>query len=94
MRMRKGKNTTESTIRRLATKKSYLLKTVPLLITSERIYDIRCKVVHTKSLEDGGGEDMILPFSKEADLLIDDVELIQFLARRVLIASSAPLKIS
>jgi hypothetical protein len=60
--------------------------------TSERIYDIRCKVVHTKNLEDGGGEDMILPFSEEADLLMDDVELIQFLARRVLIASSAPLK--
>jgi hypothetical protein len=60
---------------------------------SERIYDIRCKVVHTKNLEAGEGEEMILPFSKEADLLMDDVELIQFLARRVLIASSAPLKI-
>ncbi|HZU32579.1 MAG TPA: hypothetical protein VFB79_15790, partial [Candidatus Angelobacter sp.] len=59
--------------------------------TSERIYDIRCKVVHTKNLDNGQGEDMILPFSKEADLLMDDVDLIQFLARRVLIASSAPL---
>lgn len=61
--------------------------------TSERIYDIRCKVVHTKNLEDGEGEEMILPFSEEADLLMDDVQLIQFLARRVLIASSAPLTI-
>jgi len=59
--------------------------------TAERIYDIRCKVVHTKSLE--GSDEMILPFSKEADLLVDDVELIKFLTRKVLIASSVPLTI-
>jgi hypothetical protein len=56
--------------------------------TSERIYDIRCKVVHTKNRDDGEGDEMILPFSEEADLLADDVDLIQFVARRVLIASS------
>jgi hypothetical protein len=61
--------------------------------TSERIYDIRCKVVHTKNLDNGETEEMILPFSKEADLLMDDVELIKFLAQRVLIASSAVLRI-
>jgi hypothetical protein len=61
--------------------------------TAERIYDIRCKVVHTKSLDGGEGDAMILPFSAEADLLMTDVELIRFLARRVLIASSAPLDI-
>jgi hypothetical protein len=61
--------------------------------TAERIYDIRCKVVHTKNLEGAEGDEMILPFSKEADLLVDDVELIKFLARKVLIASSSPLKI-
>jgi hypothetical protein len=60
--------------------------------TAERIYDIRCKVVHTKNLEGGEGDEMILPFSKEADLLMDDVELIKFLARKVLIASSSPLE--
>jgi hypothetical protein len=61
--------------------------------TAERIYDIRCKVVHMKNLEGAEGGDMILPFSEEADLLMDDVELIKFLARRVLIASSAPFTI-
>ena len=60
--------------------------------TAERIYDIRCKVVHTKSLEAGEGEEMIIPFSKEADLMTDDVELIKFLARKVLIASGVPIK--
>ncbi len=61
--------------------------------TAERMYDIRCKVVHTKHLEGGEGEEMILPFSKEADLLMDDVELIKFLARKVLIASSTSLSV-
>lgn len=61
--------------------------------TAERIYDIRCKVVHTKNMDEGEGHDIILPFSREADLLMDDVELIKFLARKVLIASSAPLTI-
>lgn len=60
--------------------------------TAERMYDVRCKVVHTKNLEGGEGEEMIIPFSKEADLMIDDVELIKFLARKVLIASSIPIK--
>jgi hypothetical protein len=59
--------------------------------TAERIYDIRCKVVHMKNLESSAGSDIILPFSREADLLADDIELIKFLARRVLIASSSML---
>lgn len=61
--------------------------------TAERVYDIRCKVVHTKNVEGREREEMILPFTKEADLLIDDVELVRFLARKVLIASSVALKI-
>ena len=61
--------------------------------TSERVYDIRCKVVHTKNSDGREREEMILPFTKEADLLLDDVELVRFLARRVLIASSVPLRI-
>jgi hypothetical protein len=60
--------------------------------TCERIYDIRCKVVHTKNLDGGEGEEIILPFSREADLLMDDVDLIKFLARKVLVASSVPLR--
>jgi hypothetical protein len=61
-------------------------------LTAERIYDIRCKVVHTKNADGRERDEMILPFSKEAELLMDDVELVRFLARKVLIASSVPLK--
>jgi len=61
--------------------------------TADRIYDIRCKVVHAKNLDAGEGDEIILPFSHEEQLMIDDVELVQFLARNVLIASSTPLNI-
>lgn len=60
--------------------------------TAERMYDIRCKVVHTKNLEGTETDEIIVPFSKEADLMTDDVELIKFLARKVLIASSIQVK--
>ena len=59
---------------------------------ADRIYDIRCKIVHTK----GGGEgelELLLPFSKEAELLYYDIELIQYVARQVLIAASTPLRL-
>jgi hypothetical protein len=61
--------------------------------TAERVYDIRCKVVHTKNANGREADMMILPFSKEEDLLMDDVELVRFLAQKVLIASSNPLKL-
>jgi hypothetical protein len=60
--------------------------------TADRIYDLRCKVVHTKNLDGSEEGAMILPFSKEAELLVDDVDLIKFLARKVLVASSIPFK--
>ena len=59
--------------------------------TADRIYDIRCKVVHAKNLDTGDGDEIILPFSQEEQLMVDDVDLVQFLARNVLIASSTPL---
>lgn len=59
--------------------------------TAERIYDLRCKVVHTKNLDAGTGDEMLLPFSKESESLAYDVELVQFLARKVLVASSVSL---
>ena len=34
--------------------------------TAERVYDIRCKVVHTKNAEGRERDEMILPFTKEA----------------------------
>jgi hypothetical protein len=57
---------------------------------AERIYDIRNKIVHSKS--DGGGKDQVLlPFSKEADMLGFDIALTQFVSRKVLIANSSKL---
>jgi hypothetical protein len=58
---------------------------------ANRIYEIRCKIVHTKSTESGQSTDLLLPFSMEAQQLSFDIELIQFIARKVLIASSTPI---
>jgi len=55
---------------------------------ARRIYDIRCKIVHTKSDSRDAEVELLLPFSKEADQLQLDIELIQFIAQQVLIAGS------
>ena len=58
---------------------------------ADRIYDLRCKIVHTK---DSGASDQIellLPNSAEAEMLQDDIELLRFIAMKTLIASSDPL---
>jgi hypothetical protein len=54
---------------------------------TERIYEIRCKIVHTK--ENAGEEDLglLLPFSAEADSLWPDIELVELAARCVLTAA-------
>jgi hypothetical protein len=56
---------------------------------SDRIYDIRCKIVHTKNESGDSDMDMILPFSSEADLITHDIDLIQFIAKSVLVSTSA-----
>lgn len=59
---------------------------------ADRIYDVRCRIVHSKESEAYG--DAILPFSPEADLLAQhDIELVRFIARRVLVAASRPLSV-
>ncbi|MEV0474531.1 hypothetical protein [Streptomyces prunicolor] len=57
----------------------------------ERIYDIRCRVVHTK--EDGGGQvdSLLMPFSPEAESLRAENILMRFLAQKVLIAGAIDL---
>jgi hypothetical protein len=40
-----------------------------------------------------GDVELLLPFSKEAELLSFDIELIQYVAQKVLIATSSQLKI-
>ncbi len=58
---------------------------------ADRIYDIRCKIVHTKSDSRNGEIELLLPFSKEAEQLYHDIELVQYIAQQVLISASAPL---
>ena len=61
--------------------------------TAQRLYDIRCKIVHTK--ESGGGEELslLLPFSPEAEKLGRDTDLIHMIARGALINGSRPLEV-
>ncbi|MCV2220646.1 hypothetical protein [Pseudomonas mercuritolerans] len=55
---------------------------------SRRIYEIRCKIVHTKADLRDQDVELLLPFSKEADQLEFDIELVRYVAQQVLIAGS------
>jgi len=59
---------------------------------ADGIYDIRCRIVHTKSDSRGGEVELLLPFTKEAEQLSFDVELVQYLAQQVLIAAGTPFQ--
>jgi hypothetical protein len=59
----------------------------------ERVYALRCKIVHTK---DGGGRgeiDLLLPNSPEARRLGPDIDLLRLLASQVITASSSTLAV-
>lgn len=58
---------------------------------ADRVYDIRCRVVHTKG--DGGAEglELLLPSSPEAHALRYDIDLLREIARRVIISQSEAL---
>jgi hypothetical protein len=58
---------------------------------SDRIYDIRCRIVHAKSDSGDQYPELLLPFSEEAESLVFDIELIQYLAQRILIHQAQPL---
>lgn len=58
--------------------------------TAIRIYDIRCQVVHTKNNDQ---RKFILPLSDEAQKLGYDIELVKFIARKVLEHFSKPLEL-
>ncbi|NRD63020.1 hypothetical protein HRD49_14820 [Corallococcus exiguus] len=59
---------------------------------SKRIYRVRCRIVHTK--HEGHETELLLPFSREARSLTHDIDLVEYLASRVLIASSTGLSLS
>ena len=52
---------------------------------AERIYDIRCKIVHNKA-----SENKILPMTKDVDHLVHENEVLKFLARKAIVANSRP----
>jgi hypothetical protein len=56
---------------------------------AERVYGIRCRIVHSK--EGGGPADVeaLLPFSSEAQTLEHDIELIRHLAERAIMSNSS-----
>jgi hypothetical protein len=58
---------------------------------ANRIHEIRCKIVHTNAGGDGD-VDLLLPFSEEAEALGFDIDLIQYVSQRVLIASSRSMR--
>jgi hypothetical protein len=60
---------------------------------ADRVYDIRCKIVHTKTDTRDGSVELLLPFSPEAEQLSFDIDLVQHLAQLVLVASSSPFNV-
>jgi hypothetical protein len=53
--------------------------------TANRLYEIRCKIVHTKNDIDDTKLDAILPYSVDADKLEHDIALMKFIAEKVIV---------
>jgi len=58
---------------------------------SERIYEIRCRVVHTKSSDKN--YELLIPSSPELKYLMHDISVLEMIAKKVMIASSRLMKI-
>ena len=61
---------------------------------ADRIYDLRCRIVHTKEEGDKSPAGLLLPYSSEVNLLGYDIELVRLAAQKVLIAHSTSLRSS
>jgi hypothetical protein len=59
--------------------------------TAERIYEIRCRIVHTKDSDGERGQ--LLPFSPEAEQMDHDIDLLETLAHSALVAGSRELQL-
>lgn len=57
---------------------------------AERIYEIRCRVVHTKASDKS--YDLLLPSSPELKHLIFDISILETIAKKVLVSTSRLLK--
>jgi hypothetical protein len=58
-----------------------------------RIYDLRCRIVHTKDESTDAVPDLLLPFSAEADSIVLDIGLLKFLAQKALSANAQPIRL-
>lgn len=58
---------------------------------ADRIYGIRCRVVHTKQDGGGPGVELLLPSSPEVQTLGPDIDLARVIAQQALIAGASPL---
>lgn len=56
---------------------------------AKRIYEIRCRIVHTKGIQDN--VETLHPLSNEVRFINCDLKLIEFVARQILIANSQSL---
>jgi hypothetical protein len=61
---------------------------------ASRIYEIRCRIVHTKGSDPANNHlPPLFPFSDQVEFLTRDLELIEFVARRVVFASGSVLSL-
>lgn len=58
---------------------------------SERIYEIRCRVVHTKSSDKN--YELLIPSSPELKYLVFDISILEMVAKKVLIVTSRLMKL-
>jgi hypothetical protein len=75
------------------TSKILTLKSQPSLLTdlAQRVYDIRCKIVHSKSVSQRQAGPGLLPGTHHDDLVIAELPLIEYLAEQALISAAEPL---
>ena len=59
---------------------------------AELLYDIRCKIVHTKNETDNSRPEMLLPFSTAEQELWAYIDLMRFVAQHALIRSSSAIR--
>jgi hypothetical protein len=60
---------------------------------ADRIYDLRCRIVHAKPGDDERIPDPLLPYTPEEASLFHDISLARFCARKVIATSAVPLRL-
>lgn len=60
---------------------------------ADRLYAIRCRIVHTKQDGAESGVDLLLPSSEEAQSLGPDIKVARFIARQTLIATASAFRL-